>query len=319
MFCCVCAAPGQMIPGLPRRRRKTEGGGSLRLEARAKINWSLDITGVREDGYHLMDMLMQPVTLSDTITLTPGEELSLSCAGFPLLKADERHLALRAALLLKEYTGYPGGAAIHVFKRIPVGAGLGGGSADAAAVLRGLNDLWQTRVSPGDLEALGLQLGADVPFCLRGGLTRTRGIGEDMENLPCGRYYSLILIQPCRGLSTRDVFQAYHASADQAHPDTETSVRALAAGDLLPLKKSLGNVLQSVSVAMRPEIGKALHRLREAGADVALMTGSGSAVFGVFRTPARARAALVPLSALWPATFLCRTCAESCVPSGREA
>ena len=283
----------------------------MRLEARAKINWSLDITGVREDGYHLMDMLMQPVSLADTITLTPQDSLTLACAGKPLLRADERHLALRAARLLKDYTGYPGGAAIHVFKRIPVGAGLGGGSADAAAVLRGLNLLWGTAVPPEELERLGLQLGADIPFCLRGGLTRTRGIGEQMENLPCGRFSSLIVIQPCRGLSTRDVFQAWHDAPDAVHPDTEASVRALAEGDITPLRRSLGNVLQPVSVRLRPEIGQAVSRLKSAGADVALMTGSGSAVFGVFRTPARARAAFSCLAALWPASFLCRTCAES--------
>ena len=289
------------------------------LEARGKINWSLDITGIREDGYHFMDMLMQPVTLADRIFLSPAEGLSLSCGGTPLLKADERHLAMRAAVLLKEHTGCPLGARIHVEKRVPVGAGMGGGSADAAAVLWGLNRLWDLRLPGNELEALGLQLGADVPFCLRGGLTRTRGIGEQMENLPCGRCYPLVIIQPCRGLSTREVFSAFRLDESVPHPDTDRAASALISGDIAPLRKSLGNVLQSVSVAMRPEIGKALQRLREAGADVALMTGSGSAVFGVFRTPARARAALAPLSALWPSTFLCRTCAESCVPSGREA
>ena len=119
----------------------------MQLEARAKINWSLDITGVREDGYHLMDMLIQPVSLSDTITLLPAEDLTLRTEGFPRLKADERHLAMRAARLLKEHTAYPAGASLTVFKRTPVGAGMGGGSADAAAVLYGLNQLWGTGLS----------------------------------------------------------------------------------------------------------------------------------------------------------------------------
>ena len=283
----------------------------MQLEAHAKINWSLDITGLREDGYHLMDMLMQPVTLSDTITLLPAPDLSLVTDGTPLLKADERHLALRAARLLKEHTGYPAGARITVYKRIPVGAGLGGGSADAAAVLYGLNRLWGTGLSSAELETLGLQLGADIPFCLRGGLTRTRGIGEQMENLPCGRFFPVIIIQPCRGLSTRDVFHAFHEQGDTPHPDTETSAAALADGDLVRLRRSLGNVLQPVSVRMRPEIGRAVQRLKDSGAEVALMTGSGSAVFGVYRTPARARAALPSLTSLWSSVFLARTCAES--------
>ncbi|MBQ9211305.1 MAG: 4-(cytidine 5'-diphospho)-2-C-methyl-D-erythritol kinase [Clostridia bacterium] len=285
----------------------------MRLEARAKINWSLDITGLRQDGYHLMDMLMQPISLCDTITLLPAEDFSLTTGGIPLLKADDRHLAMRAARLLQEHTGYPGGVQINVFKRVPVGAGLGGGSADAAAVLWGLNQLWHTDLPLSELEALGLQLGADIPFCLRGGLTRTQGIGEQMENLPCGRYYSLVVTQPCRGLSTREVFQAYHASDRVLHPDTAAAAEALASGDLLPLRRALGNVLQPVSVRMRPEIGKAISKLKEAGAVIALMTGSGSAVFGVFRTPAKARAAFSSLAVLWPATFLARTCPESIV------
>ena len=285
----------------------------MQLEARGKINWSLDITGLREDGYHLMDMLMQPVTLADTVTLTPADDLSLVTGGFPLLKADDRHLAMRAARLLKEYTGYGSGAEIKVFKRIPVGAGMGGGSADAAAVLWGLNRLWKTGLSQDELEKLGLTLGADVPFCLRGGLTRTRGIGEQMENLSCARSFPLIIIQPCRGLSTKEVFQAFHESDCPRHPDTSSAVSALAAGDLPDLRRSLDNVLQPVSIRMRPEIGKALQRLKDSGAEIALMTGSGSAVFGVFRTPVKARAAFSSLAPLWPSVHLARTCSESIV------
>ena len=283
----------------------------MRLEARAKINWSLDILGVQADGYHLMDMLMQPITLADTITLQPSKELSLTTAGTPLLKADEMHLAMRAARLLKEHTRYPGGACISVYKRIPVGAGMGGGSADAAAVLWGLNRLWETNLSLSELEKAGLELGADIPFCLRGGLTRTRGIGEQMENLSCGKLFPLIVTQPCRGLSTREVFKAYHDGNVLHHPETDRAVEALAKGDLLPLRHSLDNVLQPFSTAMRPEIEKALAKLRETGAEIALMTGSGSAVFGVYRTPAKARAAFKTIALYWPRTFICRTCLES--------
>ena len=281
------------------------------IEARGKINWSLDILGMRDDGYHIMDMLMQPVTLADTITLKLSEDLTLSTDGTPLLKADEKHLAIRAARLLKEYTNYPGGASLNVFKRIPVGAGLGGGSADAAAVLWGLNLLWKTNLPQIELEELGLKLGADVPFCLRGGLTRTRGIGEQLEELACGRMFSLIIVQPCRGLSTREVFKAFRNTANIHHPETDLAVHALAEGDLIMLRRSLDNVLQPVSSAMRPEIGNAILKLRESGAEAALMTGSGSAVFGVYRTPVKARSALTSLSPLWPRTFLCKTCNES--------
>lgn len=285
----------------------------MRVEARAKINWTLDITGQREDGYHLMDMLMQPVTLHDDVTLTPAPDLTLTTGGFPLLAADERHLALKAARALKAHTGYAGGAAIHVYKRIPVGAGMGGGSADAAAVLHGLNRLWQTGLSQQELEALGLALGADVPFCLRGGLTRTTGVGEVMEPVPCGREYPLVVIQPCRGLSTGKVFEAWHGKAEHRRPRTAEALEALRTGNHVLLARSLGNVLQDVSQSMRPDIGAAINSLKERGALTALMTGSGSAVFGVFLRTAEARAASLALRRRWRSTFLCRTCESSVV------
>lgn len=283
------------------------------VEARAKINWSLDITGQREDGYHLMDMLMQPIALCDEVTLLPADDLTLTTGGDPRLPPSEKHLALRAARALQAHTGYAGGAAIHVEKHIPIGAGMGGGSADAAAVLFGLNRLWKTGLSPAELEALGLTLGADVPFCLRGGLTRTTGVGEIMAPLPPGRDWPLVVIQPCRGLSTGTVFEAYHQQTDVVHPMTDSAALALTRGDLPLMKQSLGNVLQPVSEALRPEIGKALLALRRQGAALALMTGSGSAVFGVFPRDSLARAVSQRLKARWRYTFHTHTCQESLV------
>lgn len=285
----------------------------MRIQARAKINWTLDITGQRSDGYHLMDMLMQSVTLSDTVLLTPAADVTLTTGGTPLLPADERHLALRAALALKRHTGYPGGAAIHVEKRIPVGAGMGGGSADAAAVLAGLNRLWQTRLTPGELEAIGLTLGADVPFCLRGGLTRTTGIGECMEDLPCARTWPLVVVQPCEGLSTKEIFTAYHEGVISYRPDNAAASQALRTGDGASLSAAMGNVMQPVSEARRPAIAEAIRVLREYGAFAAQMTGSGSAVFGAFEDGAAADAAFKAVRGLWERAFLCETCMEGWV------
>ena len=285
----------------------------MRLKARAKINWTLDITGQRADGYHLMDMLMQPVTLADEITLTPAGEITLTTGGSPLLPADEKHLAWRAAMALKKHSGYPGGAAIHVEKHIPVGAGMGGGSADAAGVLTGLNKLWGLNLPQAELEAVGLTLGADVPFCLRGGLTRTTGIGENMEDLPCGRMYPLVVIQPCEGLSTKDIFTAYHEGVVNARPDNNAAALALAAGDGKALSSAMANVMQPVSEARRPGIAQAIQALKEHGAFAAQMTGSGSAVFGAFEDESSAQAAYDVLHVLWERTFLCETCTESVV------
>ena len=285
----------------------------MRIEARAKINWTLDITGRRADGYHLMDMLMQPVTLCDTVTLAPADNLTLTCSGDPLLPADEKHLALRAARALQAHTGCTLGAAIHVEKHIPVGAGMGGGSADAAAVLAGLNRLWQTGLDQETLEAIGLTLGADVPFCLRGGLTRTTGIGEVMQDLPCGKCWPLVVIQPCEGLSTKEIFTAYHEGVVDARPDNAAAAAALAAGNAQALAASMANVMQPVSLLRRPAIAEAISALYEHGAFTAQMTGSGSAVIGAFESQKAASDAYQMLRTRWERTHLCHTCHESLV------
>ena len=283
----------------------------MKLEARAKINWSLDITGVREDGYHLMDMLMQPVSLCDDLTLLPWDGISLETSGFPAIKADEKNLALRAAHLLHDTYHPDAGCMMHLHKRIPVGAGMGGGSADAAAALYGLNILWNLGLSQSELEAIGLRLGADVPFCLRGGLARTTGIGENLRSLPCARLYWLVVIQPCKGLSTGEVFNAWHASQDALHPDTDRLASVLSEGRTAELRGSLRNVLQGVSAQMQPEIGTAIQSLRECGAIDAVMTGSGSAVFGCFMNASTARNAVSSLSRRWRGIWRCHTEMES--------
>ena len=283
----------------------------MRIAARAKINWTLDIVGKREDGYHLMDMLMQPISLADDITLLPQEELTLSVSGFPRVNPGPENLALRAAVLLKQATGYTSGASIHVHKRIPVGAGMGGGSADAAGVLAGLNRLWGTGLTQAELETLGLQLGADVPFCLRGGLQRVQGVGELLTPLSCGGLYWLVVIQPCPGLSTKEVFSRFSLEACEGKPDTQGAAEALAQGDWRRLCSCLGNVLQAVSAELRPEISEAIAALRAQGAAGAWMTGSGSAVFGLFTSAPAARAAAQSLRPRWRSTCMSHTCMES--------
>lgn len=190
---------------------------------------------------------------------------------------------------------------------------MGGGSSDAAGVLVGLNRLWETGLTRAELEDVGLTLGADVPFCIRGGLTRTRGIGEAMEALPCGQCFPLVVIQPCGGLSTRDVFAAYHAQAISFRPDNDAAQAALADGDLRALSPALGNVLQPVSEQMRPAIADAIADLRKCGAAAALMTGSGSAVFGAFETKDTADAAFAALEKRYDRVFRCETCMESVI------
>ena len=286
----------------------------LRIQARAKINWTLDVVGVLPNGYHDLDMLMQSVTLCDQMTMEDADALTLSVRmGGGYVPADESNLVLRAARALQARTGCTRGAAITLRKYIPVAAGMGGGSSDAAGVLVGLNRLWETGLTRAELEDVGLTLGADVPFCIRGGLTRTRGIGEAMQELPCGRCLPLVVIQPCDGLSTRDVFAAYHAQAVSFRPDNDAAQAALADGDLRALSPALGNVLQPLSEQMRPAIADAITDLRNFGAAAALMTGSGSAVFGAFETKDTADVAFAALSQRYDRVFRCETCMESVI------
>jgi len=277
------------------------------IQAFAKINWSLDITGVRDDGYHLMDMLMQPVSLADEITLEHAGSLSITTGGYPPSRADETNLAWRAAAALKEASGYPGGVSIHVQKSIPIGAGMGGGSSDAAGVLYGLNRLWKTGFSPEELERIGLALGADVPFALRGGLCRTRGIGEILEDCENMYNYWLVVIQPCAGLSTAKVFSLWKKGTRALRPDTDAALSALETGDFPELCASIGNVLQPVACRLRPKIEDTCGALMREGASAARMTGSGSAVFGVFRNASAAEKAYKALMQTEKNIFLCHT------------
>lgn len=280
----------------------------MKLRANAKINWTLDTVGLREDGYHLLDMLMQTVSLHDTITLSPAEDITFCAEGTVRVPQNEENLAFRAAQALQRYAGTSQGAAIHLLKRIPSGAGLGGGSADAAAVLRGLNALWGLHLPDETLLEIGLSLGADVPFCLTGGLAHVQGIGQIITPLASVRVYPLLIIQPCRGLSTPQVFKALdEMDVSSVRPDNAQAMAALGSGNLPLLAQSLGNTLQPVAISIRPQIRQAISVLREYGARAAQMTGSGSAVFGVFASTAAARTAYTALSRRYVHCYLAQT------------
>lgn len=285
----------------------------MQLKAWAKINWSLDILGRREDGYHLMDMVMQLIELHDDIILEPADTLTLQVDGRVRVPDTDDNLVLRAAQALRDYAGTNKGAAIQLHKRIPVCAGLGGGSADAACVLHGLNKLWDLHYPLETLCEIGVKLGADIPFCLTGGLMRAEGIGEKLSPLPCKRSFPLIVVQPCRGLSTREVFTALHEmpESDWEHPDTPGVIDALKEGNLRALSASLGNTLYPVSAKKRAELRNCIRMLKEHGARAAQMTGSGSAVYGVFATPAAARTAYESLCKKYRTCHLTHTMTES--------
>ena len=223
----------------------------LKIQARAKINWTLDVVGTLPNGYHDLDMLMQSVTLCDQMTMEEAPQLTLyvRAQGRSFVPADGNNLVLKAAAALQAATGCTRGARITLKKYIPVAAGMGGGSSDAAAALVGLNRLWGLGLSPDKLEEIGLTVGADVPFCIRGGLQRAKGVGEKLTPLAMKKPLYLVAFQPCRGLSTKEVFTALHEDGirDEDRPDNEAAQRALACGDVRALGAALGNVLEPVS------------------------------------------------------------------------
>lgn len=281
----------------------------LRLLARAKVNWTLDILGVRGDGYHRMDMLMESVELADELTLEAADTLTLVMDGGPDVPAED-NLVCKAARALAVRTGYTGGAAMRLIKRTPSGAGMGGGSADAAAALVGLNRLWQTGLDTETLCELGLTVGADVPFLIGGGLARVGGIGEALALLPPAPTVELVVVQPCQPLSTREVFAAYDALPHPSHPDTARAQAALLARDYGALGACVGNVLQQAAERARPQIAEAQAALYALGAQYAVMTGSGSAVFGAFASAAEAEAAWRRLRKRWRRCWHTRTAGE---------
>jgi len=284
----------------------------LVLLARAKVNWSLDILGTFPNGYHRMDMLMSTVELADELTLELSESLSLAVEENPSLETDE-NLVLRAAHAIRRETGCELGAKCTLVKRVPVGAGMGGGSADAAAALLGLNRLWNTGLSMDELKKIGFSLGADVPFLLAGGFARVGGAGEEISARPPLAPFSLVIVQPCKALSTREAFGAFDALPDIRHPDTDAAERALLNGNLAALSGIAGNVLQQVSEALRPQIAEAMAALTACGASFSTMTGSGSAVFGAFENESEARRAYLTLRKRWRKCWLTRVASEGVV------
>ncbi|MDK2784394.1 MAG: 4-diphosphocytidyl-2-C-methyl-D-erythritol kinase [Bacillota bacterium] len=275
----------------------------------AKVNLGLEVRERRPDGYHNVRMVNQTVSLADRIALLPQREgitLKLSGAELP---AGEDNLAYRAAKLLQERCGVRAGVRIELRKRIPVAAGLAGGSADAAAVLYGLNRLWGLNLTLQELQALALELGSDVPFALHGGTALAEGRGEVLTPLtplvPCW----LVLARPRVEISTAWAYAELDRYPPAARPDIDGLLAALAAGDLKGVAAHLGNSFESVIRERYPSVVEAKKALLAEGALGACLTGSGPTVFGLFPERAGAEKAAAALKEEMD-TFVVRPVAE---------
>lgn len=264
--------------------------------AYAKINIGLDVLRRRADGYHEVKMIMQTVDIYDELVLErrkePGIELRMDNSDLP---SGGDNLICRAADLLFREKEITGGVNISLTKRIPIAAGMAGGSADAAAALRGVNELFDLGYSLKELQALGVGLGADIPYCLAGGTMLSEGIGEILTPLPAPPAAHLVIAKPDINVSTAFVYGNLHADRLAWHPDIDGMIAALQKGDLDGITGRLGNVLETVTVKAHPVIEQIKELLRKQGAENALMSGSGPTVFGIFKekeTAARAAEAV---------------------------
>ncbi|MFY9323792.1 MAG: 4-(cytidine 5'-diphospho)-2-C-methyl-D-erythritol kinase [Syntrophomonadaceae bacterium] len=261
------------------------------LDAPAKINLTLDIKGKRPDGYHELETVMHQINLADKITITQipeGIEVSSNC---PELPAGEGNLAYKAAWTILDKHPGQGGVAIHIEKAIPIGAGLAGGSTDAAATLKGINALYKLDLSPRQLMSLALEIGSDVPFCLQGGTALARGRGEKLESLPLNMNFHFLLVKPSFSVSTAEVYSQFDLSQVNQKPDTRRFLEGWHHCDIISVCHAMENVLETVTAVRYPEIESIKKRLVKLGALKALMSGSGPTVFGLFRDKASARQA----------------------------
>lgn len=276
---------------------------TIQISAPAKLNLTLDILGIRPDGYHELAMLMQAVSLEDTVTIcqNTGADWILRCTDengcdIPDVPQDERNLAWKAAKRFYTATGIPdGGLTIEICKRIPSQAGMAGGSADAAAVLRGLNTLHSMPLDIASLCELGAQVGSDVPFCVAGSTAMVYGRGEIVmpeEILTCQHY---VICKPSFGISTPKLFALSDQHPASRHPDAKTLLACLRKDDPAGAGEHLCNVLEPVAAIEHPEILSIKHDLLSLGACGAQMTGSGSAVFGLFPDEASAKLAVIAM------------------------
>lgn len=255
----------------------------LTIDARAKINLTLDILGKRPDHYHEVAMVMQQIELSDLLTVrlgAKGEEIQL-ISDIPGLPDVQRNLAYKAAKLVMDKFSIRQGVYMELTKRIPIAAGLAGGSTDAAAVIMALNNLFELGLNADELCALGAQIGSDVPFCIKGGTMLATGRGEVLEPLPAIPACYVVLAKPQVSISTAWAYQNYDATSVNVHPQNTEIIKCLKEGDLQSISKLLCNVLESVTIKEYAEIAMIKQMMLEHGAMASLMSGSGPTVFGL--------------------------------------
>ena len=270
----------------------------IQLKALAKINLGLDVLRRREDGYHEVKMIMQTISLHDDLEIrrikTPEIQVKTNLYYLP---TNENNLVYKAAKLLMDEFGIKEGVAIQLKKRIPVAAGMAGGSTDGAAVLWGMNQMYGLGLSRQELMERGVKLGADVPYCVQRGTALAEGIGERLSVLPSMPKCTILIAKPGISVSTKFVYENLHANdfKPEQHPDVDSMIEAMKEKNLDLLCERMGNVLETVTIPAYPVIQEIKEHMMACGAAGAMMSGSGPTVFGIFHSPMQAKAAMKDL------------------------
>lgn len=281
---------------------------NITIKAYAKINLSLDVIKKRYDGYHEVKMIMQQVDLCDKIYIEildiPKIQIKTNLKYLP---NDKENIAYRAAEIFLEKQHISKGIRVDIIKGIPVSAGLAGGSTDAAAVLKGLNHLWQQNLTISQLMEMGKKIGADVPFCILGGSAVAEGIGENLTPIK-GMDVFVVLCKPNIRISTAEVYQKLCFSKIHQHPNVDQMVSAIQQQKPLEeIRKNMINVLETVTIGENPIVYKIKKKMMQCQAEASLMSGSGPTVFGLFKDYNRAKSAYENLKKLYNDTFLVKT------------
>lgn len=254
----------------------------MKAKAYAKVNIALDVIGKREDGYHLLRMIMQAIDLYDEILIEKIDKgIKINC-NKPYVPTDERNLAYKAARLFMDKFNIKSGVNITINKNIPVSAGLAGGSTDCAAVLKLMNKMFKTNLSDQELMDLGVKLGADVPYCIIGGTALCEGIGEKITKLKPFKDKILVLVKPPFGVSTKAVYQEFDLSKVVFHPNVEGLIKNIEEDNLEYVASNMKNLLENVTLAKYKEIISIKQSMIECGSIGSMMSGSGPTVFAFF-------------------------------------
>ncbi len=279
----------------------------ISIQAKAKVNLSLDVTAKRPDGYHDLATVMQTIDLYDTVTIVPNKtnQIVVTTDNPELCNMDD-NLAYHAACFFNARFALNNGYHIDIVKNIPIGAGLAGGSADAAAVIKGLSQLYNKNIDDKVLVDIGLELGADVPFCLVGGTALAEGIGDRLTKLENNTKYYLVLVKPQESVSTAQVFKNFSFEIVLERPNNQALISALRANKLEVAIKHMGNVLESVTLKWLPQIADIKRQLYNLGALYAQMSGSGSTVFGIFNNLESAQKAKYKMKKKWQNVYIAR-------------